>query len=142
MRLNPYLIFGGQCADAFRFYAGCLGGHLTMSTFGDAPGVTTMSPEARARIMHARLTIGDQMLMGSDDGRPDHPYEGVRQCAISITATDAAEAERMFAALAEGGTVTMPIAETFWAVRFGMLLDRFGVPWMVSFERPMAERSA
>lgn len=134
MRLYAYLIFDGQCADAFRFYAQSLGGHLEMSTFGDAPMAPSVLAEVHARIMHARLTIGDQVLMGSDT-MPEHPYDGVKGFSVSIGVDDPTEADRLFAALAAGGTVTMPIGETFFAARFGMLVDRFGVPWMVNCDQ-------
>ena len=84
--------------------------------------------------MHARLVVGDKVLMGSD-APPEH-YEGPKGFSVSLTINDLADAERIFHALAENGTVRMPLQETFWAVRFGMLVDRFGIPWMVNCERP------
>jgi len=136
MRWNPYLTFDGKCEAAFKFYEKALGGKIiAMFPFGDTPGCGDVPAEFRNRIMHARLAVGDQALMGSD-AMPQHPYEGVKGCSVAIQVTDPAEAERVFAALSQGGQVTMPIQQTFWAVRFGMLVDQFGVPWMVNCEQP------
>ena len=136
MQLNAYLTFDGQCEAAFKFYERCLGGKIdAMMPFGDTPAGEHVPPGYRDRIMHARLVVGDQVLMGSDS-LPAHPYEGVKGCSVSINVTGADEAERLFAELSEGGTVQMPLQETFWAVRFGMFVDRFGVPWMVNCGRP------
>jgi PhnB protein len=132
MKLNPYLIFDGQCEAAFRFYEKCLGGRVeAMMPFRDSPACNEVPAEARDRIMHARLDIGDQALMGSDT-TPQHPYEGVRGIHVSINVDGPEEAERIWAALAEGGTVQMPLQQTFWAARFGMVVDRFGTPWMIN----------
>ncbi|KON79919.1 VOC family protein [Azoarcus sp. PA01] len=136
MLLNPYLTFDGQCEAAFRFYADCLGGTVTaLARFGEAPQCDeVLTPEQRDRIMHARLAVGDQVLMGSDT-TPEHPYEGIHGCAVSLNVDSVAEAERIFTTLAEGGTVQMRLAQTFWAARFGMCVDRFGVPWMINCEQ-------
>jgi PhnB protein len=135
MRWNPYLTFNGQCEAAFKFYERCLGGKIVaMFPFGETPAGDHVPPDHRNKIMHARLVVGDQVLMGSD-GTPDHPHEGVKGCSVALQIDDPAEAERIFQALAENGTVQMPIQQTFWAVRFGMLVDRFGVPWMVNCEK-------
>jgi PhnB protein len=135
MKLNSYLSFDGQCKAAFKFYEKCFGGTIVaMFSFGETPASEHVPAEFRDRIMHARLEVGDQALMGSD-AVPEHPYEGIRGCYVSVNVEATAEAERIFAALAENGTVQMPIGETFWAARFGMLVDRFGVPWMVNCEK-------
>ena len=136
MRLNPYLTFDGQCEAAFRFYAQCLGGTVdAMFRFGESPECDeVLSPEMRERIMHARLVVGDQVLMGSDT-TPEHPYEPIRGCSVSLNVDRVADAERIFNALADNGAVLMPLAQTFWAARFGMCVDRFGVPWMVNCEK-------
>lgn len=136
MKIDPYLTFDGQCEAAFKFYAQCLGGEITaMFTFGETPAAEHVPADARDKIMHARLTVGDQALMGSDC-TPEHPYEGVQGCSVSLNIAKPADAERIFSALSENGKVQMPMAETFWAERFGILVDRFGVPWMVNCERP------
>ena len=136
MRWNPYLTFDGRCEAAFKFYEQCLGGRIVaLMPFGDTPAGEHVPAGHRRKIMHARLVVGDQVLMGSDT-TPEHPYEGVKGCSVALQVTDPAEAERVFAALSAGGTVTMPIQPTFWAARFGMLVDRFGVPWMVNCDLP------
>ncbi|WP_347905366.1 VOC family protein [Pseudomonas purpurea] len=134
MKINPYLIFNGDCKEAFTFYAQCLHGTIeTMLTFGETPARDHVPEDCRDRIIHVRLLVGDQVLMGSDT-TPERPYNGISGCSVSLNVTRIAEAERIFTALADRGTVQMPLEATFWAVRFGMLVDRFGVPWMVNCE--------
>jgi PhnB protein len=134
MLWNPYLHFDGRCKEAFEFYAQCLGGKIVaMMSYGEMPG-HDVPAEQRSRIMHARLVAGDQVLMGGDSP-PSIRHEGIRGCSIAVQVGTAAEAERLFAALAEGGAVRMPLAETFWAVRFGLVTDRFGVPWMINCDK-------
>jgi PhnB protein len=134
MQLSPYLFFNGDCEEAFKFYAQCLGGKIEgMLTHAGTPAEAQVPPEWRDKILHARLTIGDQVLMASD--APPGRYDQPKGFSVSIQIKDPAEAERIFQALSENGTVQMPIAETFWAARFGMLVDRFGIPWMVNCER-------
>lgn len=135
MQLNPYLTFNGQCEAAFKFYEKCLGGKIAaMLPHEGTPAAEHVPPEWRAKIMHARLVVGDQVLMGSD-APPEH-YEPMKGFSVTLNIKDPGEAERVFHALAENGTVRMPIQETFWAVRFGMLVDRFGTPWMINCEKP------
>ncbi len=134
MQVNPYLMFDGRCAAAFKFYERCLGGKIgAMLTYGESPMADQTSAERRDKIMHARLTVGDMALMGSD--APAGQYREPQGFAVTLGIDDPAEAERVFHALADGGTVRMPIQETFWATRFGMLVDQFGTPWMVNCER-------
>ena len=136
MQWNPYLAFDGRCKEAFGFYERCLGGKIVaMIPYGDTPAKEHVPAGTEARIMHARLILGDQVLMGGD-AHPLMPYEGIKGCSVAVQVKTPDEAERLFKALAEGGAVTMPICETFWAVRFGMLTDQFGVPWMVNCEKP------
>jgi PhnB protein len=136
MQLNPYLLFNGQCEAAFKFYERCLGGKLEMMLrHGESPMAQQVPPEWRDRIMHARLVVGDKVLMGSD-APPDH-YEEPRGFSVSIGIDDPGKAERIFQAMAEKGTVRMPLQKTFWALRFGMLVDQFGIPWMVNCEEPV-----
>lgn len=135
MRLDPYLIFDGQCEAAFRFYEKCLGGTLeAMHTFADSPAGGEVPPEFRNRIMHARLVADGQVLMGSDT-TPQYRHEGIKGCHLSLNVDSVAEAERLFTALAHGGSVQMALERTFWAERFGMCTDRFGVPWMINCEK-------
>jgi PhnB protein len=135
MQLNPYLSFDGRCEAAFKFYEKVLGGEISaMVTFGETPMKEQMPAEWHGKIAHARLIIGDHVLMGGDPP-PEH-YQAPKGITVTLTIDEPAEAERLFKALSEGGTVTMPIAETFWAPRFGMLVDQFAIPWMVNCERP------
>ena len=135
MQLNPYLSFDGRCETAFKFYEKALGGKIdAMMTYGDTPMKDQTPPEQHGKIAHARLTVGEQVLMGGD--APPARYQPPTGTTLMLGIDDPAEAERVFKALSEGGTVTMPMAETFWARRFGMLTDQFGIPWMVNCERP------
>ena len=132
MQINPYLIFDGQCREAFTAYEKCLGGKAQLTTYGDAPptGGPSQPPD---RIMHAHLEAQGAMLMGSDGPGGDGAKDSV-WVSLSVDAVE--EAERVFGELSEGGHVVMPIGETFWALRFGMLKDRFGVSWMVNCSKP------
>ena len=135
MQWCPYLAFDGRCREAFAFYAQCLGGKIVaMKTYAEIPG-QDMPAEQRDRILHAQLVAGDQVLMGGD-APPNVNYDRIRGCSIAIQVATAEEAKRLFTALAEGGTIRMPLGETFWSVRFGMFTDRFGVPWMINCEKP------
>ena len=134
MQLNPYLTFNGKCEAAFKFYEQCLRGKIEiMMTHGDSPMAQQVPSEWRNKIIHARLTVGDNVLMGSD--APPERYEEMKGFSVSLSVDDPAEAERIFNALTANGTVRMPLQKTFWAVRFGMLVDQFGVPWMVNCEQ-------
>ena len=114
MQINPYLFFNGQCEAAFKFYAECLGGKIdAMMTHAGTPAEEHVPAEWRNKILHARMTVGDNVLMASD-APPDH-YEKPQGFSVSIQIKDKAEAERIFNALAENGVVTMPFAKTFWA---------------------------
>lgn len=130
--IQPYLNFGGRCEEAVEFYRKALGAELRMMMrFKEAPEKDSDLPECfQDKIMHASLQIGDSVLMASD-GRCEgaQAFEGI---SISITVANEAEAERVFAAMSDGGLVTMPLEQTFWSPKFGMLQDRFGVSWMVS----------
>jgi PhnB protein len=134
MKLNTYLIYNGRCEEAFRFYEDVLGGKIVMmAPHAGSPAEGQVPKEWRDKIMHARMQIGDQFLMASD-APPGH-FQQPQGFSVNIGVTDAAEADRIFAALAENGTVKMPIQETFWATRFGMLTDQFGIHWMVNCEK-------
>jgi PhnB protein len=133
MQLNSYLIFNGDCEAAFKVYEKVLGGTIqAMHTHGSAPPEAKTPPEWRDKIMHVSLKVGDTLLMGSD--APPQHFKQPQGFSVNIAVKDPAEAERVFAALAENGQVGMPIQQTFWARRFGMLVDRFGIPWMVNCE--------
>jgi PhnB protein len=134
MKLNSYLFFNGQCEAAFKFYEKCLGGKIdAMLTHAGTPAEAQVPANWRDKIMHARLIVGDEVLMGSD-APPEH-FQQPQGFSVALGVDDPAEAERIFNALADKGTVRMPIQQTFWAVRFGMLVDRFGIPWMINCEK-------
>jgi PhnB protein len=128
--VQPYLFFDGRCEEAVEFYKGALGAEVTMlMRFKDNPEPQANPTGAEDKVMHTSFRIGDTTVMASDgrcQGRPS--FQGF---ALSLTALNDAEAERLFAALAEGGQVQMPLAKTFFSSRFGMVADRFGVPWMI-----------
>ena len=131
MHLNPYLLFNGDCAEAFKFYEETLGGKIaSMFPYKGSPAAEHAPPEWADKIMHATVMIGDQPLMGSD--APPGRYEQPKGISVSISLKDPEKGERIFNALAEGGTTTMPFQKTFWAAGFGMCTDRFGIPWMVN----------
>jgi len=134
MRIEAYLFFNGRCEEAIEFYKKALGAEVQMLMRNrdapDKPPPGMLPPGSDDKVMHANLRVGSSILMVSDgrcDGRPE--FKGF---ALSLDAASEAEAERMFNALADGGAVQMPLAKTFWAPKFGMVADRFGVGWMVS----------
>ena len=132
MLIQPYLTFNGNCREAFEYYHKVLGGSIeVMQTHGESPAKDFTPPEWHDAIIHARLNTGGQVLMGSD-APPDY-QEKMGGFSISVTVSDEQLADRIFAGLAEGGSVTMPLAETFWAPKFGMCTDRFSVHWMVNY---------
>ncbi len=136
MQINPYLNFPGTCEEAFNFYAQTLGGKIAAShRFGQSPMAGQVPADWHNKIMHTSLIANGQVLMGSD-GTPDR-FEKVGGFSISLNLDTPEEADRIFAALADGGKTEMPIQETFWAKRFGMCTDRFGIPWMVNCHKPM-----
>ena len=129
MRFIPYLNFNGDCREAFDFYAGAFRGTVTMRvTFGESAVAKDMPPQTHDQVMHTELETAHGSLMGTDVP----PHAGSGDGVVNVVVTTPAEAERVFNALGEGGKVQMPIAETFWAHRFGMLTDRYGKAWMVN----------
>lgn len=144
-QFQPYLWFGGRCAEAMRFYERVLGGKIErMITYGEAPPDASqgeacsgqaMPPEAATLIMHASLSFEGSVLMASD-AFPGMPYEGMKGVGISINLTDTARAREVFNALAEGGKVSMPLGETFWVELFGSVTDRFGTDWLINGGQP------
>ena len=130
-QLNAYLSFDGTCAAAMRFYERTLGGKLeALIANGETPVATEMPPGSADRIMHARLVIDGQVLMAGD-AMVGQPFEGMKGVSMTLSYPTAAEATRIFDALVEGGTVTVPMQQSFWAERFGMLVDRYGTAWIV-----------
>jgi PhnB protein len=133
MKLNPYLNFGGTCREAFQHYEKLLGGKIAfLHTFGEAPAEMQMPADWRDKVMHATLTVGDNVLMGSD--APPGRHEKMQGVSVSLNVDTPDEAERIWKGLEQGAQVMMPLQQTFWAQRFGMLTDRFGTPWMINCE--------
>ncbi|HVE14121.1 MAG TPA: VOC family protein [Elusimicrobiota bacterium] len=134
-KIEPYLFFGGRCEEALEFYRKVLGARVEMMLrYKDSPEPVppgAIPPGFETKVMHGTFRVGESVLMASD-GRGGGPnFAGF---SLSVAVATEAEAERVFAALAEGGKVTMPLAKTFWSPRFGMLSDRFGLGWMVTVE--------
>ncbi len=133
MQLNTYLLFTGNCKEAFELYAKVLGGKIeSMMPHKGSPAEAHTPPEWQDKILHARMTIGSQTIMASDapPGRQAKP----QGFSVNLGFTDPAEADRIYNGLSEGGKITMPIGQTFWARRFAMFEDRFGIPWMINCE--------
>ena len=134
MAFRPYLFFGGNCREAFTRYEEIFGGDLTMMSMKDVPGEAPPADQADL-VIHAALTAGDLLLMGSDDIMNDD-FGPVQGMMVSYDAADLADAQRVFEALAEGGTTTQELQPTFFSEAFGMCVDRFGTPWMVVGPQP------
>ena len=131
MKLSTYLYFSGNCKEALEFYEKVAGGKLLFSMpFGGSPAEGMMPPGWKDKILHASMELGGQVIMASDS--PQHQHEKMGGFSVSLEAETVDEAKQVFAALTEGGAVTMAIAPTFWSPMFGMGKDRFGTPWMVS----------
>ncbi len=136
MKLSPYLMFEGNCREAFTAYQAILGGRIeAMMDHRGTPAEAHVPPEWLDKILYACLVLDGQMLMASDapPGRSDGP---MRSVSVSVNVPEVAEAERIFAALSEGATIQMRMEETFWSPRFGMLRDRFGTNWMIGADMP------
>jgi PhnB protein len=138
MKMYTYVNFAGKCAEAFRFYEKHLGGKISMMmTHGQAPDQTKVNAALKDAVLHARVSIGGTELLGADIPSA----EPMRSAYLSLNVESDAEAERIFAALSDGGEVFMPMQETFFATRFAQLRDRFGLNWMILHERPMPPRT-
>jgi PhnB protein len=141
MKLNPYLNFPGTCEEAMNTYAKILGGKIVaMLTYGDMPGDHPIPDDMRRKIAHARILVDDQVLMASDAG-PDR-YKPMQGVSVTLNVPEPAEADRVFGALATDGTAIMPLEETFWAQKFGVLVDRFGTQWMINCEKPQQAQAS
>jgi len=133
MQMNPYLSFNGQCEEAFTFYARCLGGQLgAIFRYAGTPLATHVTPDWQDKVMHGSVTVGDQVLMGGDVA-PDR-YEEPKGFSLSLHIASTTEADRIFHELSQNGAIAVPLEKTFWAARFGMVIDRFGIPWMINCE--------
>jgi PhnB protein len=136
MTLHTYLNYGGNCEQAFRFYEQHLGGKITaMMTHGQQPDPSAVPPDQKNAILHARITIGGAEIMASD--APPERFQPMRSVYLSLAVGSTEEAERIYSLLSDGGEIFMPMQETFFAFRFGMLRDKFGTSWMIIHERPM-----
>ena len=134
MQLDTYLNYGGNCRQAFEFYAEHLGGRIEMlMTHGEMPGPSQVPPERRNDVLHARMAIGGATLLGADV--PPERFQPMRSAYLSLSLDSNEEAERIYALLSEGGQIFMKMEETFFAHRFAMLRDRFGTSWMLLHER-------
>jgi PhnB protein len=137
MQVQPYIFFDGRCDEALEFYKKALGAKVDMlMRFKEAPDQAMITPESKDKVMHAAVHIGDSQILMSDgrcNGKPS--FQGF---SLTINAADTATADQQFKALAEGGQVQMPLGETFFASRFGMLADKFGVGWMIIVEKKAA----
>lgn len=135
MKLNTYLHFNnGKCEEALNFYVKALGAKpVMMLRYSEAPPSNESVKEMDQKIMHGRITLGDGVIMASD--APSDCVSNLAGFSINIGVETPEEAERLFKALSEKAEIRMPMAETFWALRFGMLEDQFGVPWMVNCEK-------
>jgi PhnB protein len=136
MKLTTYLNYGGNCAEALRFYEEHLGGKITsMSTYDGMPEPRMIPPGCENKVLHARILIGDTILMASD--APPDRYLPMRSAYLALSVDSNEEAERIYAVLSDGAEVFMKMEETFFAFRFAMLRDKFGTSWMLIHERPM-----
>ena len=131
--MHPYLYFKGHCEAAFKFYEQCLGGQLgELFRYGGTPLADQVPADWQDKVMHGNLTLGDQTLMGADVA-PDG-YEEPKGFALSLQIKSTADAEQIFSQLSKDGRVVLPLEKTFWAARFGMVVDRFGIPWLINCE--------
>jgi PhnB protein len=133
MQINPYLSFNGKCEAAFKFYEQCLGGRLgAIFRYAGTSLADPVHADWQDKVMHSSLTIGGLVLMGADIA-PER-YEEPKGFSLSIQIKDTADAERIFGELSKDGRVVLPLEKTFWADRFGMVVDRFGIPWLINCE--------
>ena len=135
MDANAYLLFDGNCAEAFKFYESVLDAKIEgMFPYAGSPAAEHAPPDFGDKIMHATLSVGNTKVMASD--APPGQYKKPEGISVALGLHDTARGERIFNALSENGHVIMPFQQTFWAAGFGMCVDRFGIPWMVNCEAP------
>ena len=135
--IKPYLAFNGNCEEAINFYRDCLGGELLfIQRYGESP-MKGMGPDEK--VMHCTLKIGDSHIMACDNMSAEYKLNFGNNISLAAGAKDASSAEAMFEKMSEGATITMPMQETFWAERFGMLTDKFGINWMFNCDKPHDE---
>lgn len=135
MALSTYLTFDGNCREAFEFYRAVFGGEFELfSTFGEGPDDMQVAAAQKDKVMHVSLRIGAGVLMGSDNSDYGPPVVVGNNFSLSVPTESRPESDELLAKLADGGTVTMPMADTFWGAYFGMCTDKFGINWMVVHE--------
>jgi PhnB protein len=133
MQVSPYLSFKGECEAAFKFYEQCLGGTLgTVFRYAGTPFADQVPADWHDKVMHVSLTLGGMVLMGADVA--PNRYEAPKGFSLSIQISRIADAERIFSELSRNGTTVTPLEKTFWAARFGVVVDRFGVTWLINCE--------
>ena len=132
MQLSPYIFFYGRCEEALEFYKKAIGGSYEMQKNSESPMADQTPPEWRDKIMHATFTGPGITFMASDGREAKTIDPDAGNISLSLSITDGKQADRVFKALADGGTVTMPLEAAFWGGRFGMLVDRFGNEWMIT----------
>ena len=131
MQANPYIVFNGDCEEALKFYEQTIGAKIEfLQKFAESPAAGMAPPDWGDKVLHATVKIDESYLMASD-APPGH-YAKPQGISVSLSLNDPEKGERIFNALAQGGTVQMPFEKTFWAAGFGMCIDRFGIPWMVN----------
>ncbi|WP_046246064.1 VOC family protein [Hymenobacter terrenus] len=138
-QLSPYLSFQGTCRDAFTFYQSCLGGKLNLQTFADSPMAAQVPADMQDRILHGSLSAGTLTLLGSDAGDPRTPFIEGTNVGLCLNCESDEEITTLFLALAEGGTILDPLADVFWGGKFGALTDRFGLRWILNYQKAPAQ---
>jgi PhnB protein len=134
MQMSPYLHFNGQCEEAFKFYEKCLNGKIeALHIFGQSPMAKQVPAEWGSKVMHASLKFDGMYLLGTDV--PPGRFQPPQGFSVSLTIKDPSETERIFHELEQNGKVTMPVQKTFWSARFGMLVDQYGIPWILNCEQ-------
>jgi PhnB protein len=136
MKFTPYLNFNGHCREAMNLYQQLFGGELTaMMSFGETPAAEHVPKELQGNIMHACLEFGDGQTLMASDTTPQCPYVGVKGMAVAVNIIGTERTERIYKALAEGGKIEMELQQTFWALRFASVIDRFGTPWLINCDK-------
>ena len=141
--IKPYIAFPGNCAEAVEFYKNKLGAEVLFSqSYGESPMADQAGPDNKDKVMHTSFKIGDSVIMACDNVFKENPTIVGNNISLAVGSNDVASAEKMFNDLSDGATVAMPLQETFWAERFGMLTDKFGINWMFNVDKPQADTAS
>jgi len=141
--IKPYIAFPGNCAEAVEFYKNKLGAEVLFTqTYGESPMADKVTADNQGKIMHTSIKIGDSVIMACDNVFKENPTTVGDNISLALGSNDPAKAETLFTQLSEGGTVKMPMQETFWAERFGMLTDKFGINWMFNCDKPQTDKAS